>query len=127
MLISTLDERWSQDERVAFWLRGIDAIDPDTRTELYASDGRRKTGRGTRYICRVPTGETRMGYLGTDNPRHVPVLRKAFTVTAHSEAEAIERANKALVRFLGKKPRWNDQAWNWVFDQPSTAALLRGE
>jgi hypothetical protein len=127
MLISTTDERWSQGEKIDFYLQGVCAIDPDTGAEMYASDGRRKAGRGTRYICRVPTGETRMGYLGSGNPRPVAIKRKAFTVTAHSDRLAIEQANKALARFLGKNPRWDDQAWNWVFDQPSAAALLRGE
>lgn len=115
MLISTTDERWSQAERIDFYLQDVRAIDPDTGAELYASYGRRKSGRGTRYICRVPTGVTRMGYLGTKNPRPIPVKHKAFTVTAHTEQDAIERANKALTRFLKKNPVWSDTEYNWVF------------
>lgn len=115
MLISTTDARWSPDERIAFYLSDIRAIDPETGAELYASSGRRKSGRGTRYACHVPTGETRIGYRGTNNPRTIPVKRKAFTVTAHSDASAIEQANKALARFLRKGPRWSDEHWNWIY------------
>jgi len=117
MLISTIDERWSKAERIDFYLSDIRAIDLDSGAVLYASYGRRKSGRGTRYACHVPTGETRMGYRGTSNPRPVPVKRKAFTVTAHSEGAAIEQANKALARFLSKGPRWSDEAFNWTFQK----------
>ena len=116
MLISTTDERWSQGERIDFYLQGICAIDPDTGAEVYASSGRRKSGRGTRYICRVQTGEmqTRDTNKG---PRAFPVLHKAFTVTAQSDRLAIEQANKALARFLSKKPVWSVEDWNWIFQK----------
>ena len=114
-LISTTDERWTQDQRIEFYLSGLIAIDPDTGAEMDASGGRRKSGRGRRYSVSLPTGETRLGYLGTNNPRSVPVKRRAFSVTAHTERDAIERANKALARFLSKGPTWSDQDWNWVF------------
>ena len=55
-----------------------------------------------------------MGYLNTNNPRPIPVKRKAFTITARSDADAIERANKALTRFLGKHPQWSIEDWNWT-------------
>lgn len=115
MLISTTDPRWTKDDRIGFYLSALIATDPDTGAEMDASGGRRKAGRGTRYTVRVPSGEMQMGYRGTDNPRLIPVKRKAFTVTAHSEVEAIERANKALTRFLGKQPQWSIEDWNWTF------------
>jgi hypothetical protein len=116
MLISTSDERWSQGERIDFYLAGLTAIDPETGAELYASDGRRKSGRGTRYTCRVQTGETQRRDTNK-GPRDFPVLRKAFTVTAQSDRLAIEQANKALARFLSKSPRWSDEQWNWIFGE----------
>ncbi len=113
-LISTTDERWSQGERIDFFLQALTAIDSDTGAELYASNGRRAAGRGTRYTCRVQTGEMRRQDTNK-GPRAFPVLRKAFTVTAHSDRLAIEQANKALARFLSKGPQWSDEAWSWVF------------
>src|SRR6476660_8664223 len=110
-LIDTADARWTQDERIGFYLRDIVAIDPETGAELYASYGRRKSGRGTRYTCMLPTGEMLILYPTTRRPER----RKAFTVTATSAAQAIERANKALTRFLSKSPRWSADEWNWVF------------
>lgn len=115
MLISTTDPRWTQDQRIHFYLDGLTATDPDTGAELYASNGRRKSGRGTKYTCRIPNGETRMGYLGTDNPRPIPVKAIAFSVSAHSAAEAIERANKTLARFLSKSPVWHAESYSWTF------------
>jgi hypothetical protein len=111
MLISTTDEQFTKEQRIDFFLRGTDAFDPETGAELEKSGGRRKGGRGARYICRVPSGET---LAGGD-----PLKRRAFTVTAHSEQEAIERANKALARFVGKGPRWDDERYEWVFAQPT--------
>ncbi len=117
MLISTADARWTKEERIAFFLSDLIAIDTDTGAEMYASNGRRKSGRGIRYTCRVPSGETRMGYQGTDNPRPIPVKRSAFTVTAYSETAAIERANKALARFLAKSPQWSATEYDWTFQK----------
>ncbi len=116
-LISTADAQWTQVEQIGFLLDGLIATDPDTGAEMYASNGRRKAGRGTRYTCRVPSGETRMGYQGTNNPRPIPVKRKAFTVTAHTEADAIDRANRALTRFLAKSPQWSATEYNWTFQK----------
>jgi hypothetical protein len=117
-LISTTDERWSQGERIDFFLQDVCAIDPDTGAELYASYGRRKSGRGTRYTCTFPTGETRQ--VGGRRVV-VAVKRKAFTVTAQSDRLAIEQANKALARFLSKNPVWSVDDWNWVFQKKVTA------
>jgi len=55
-------------------------------------------------------------------PRAFPVLRKAFTVTAQSDRLAIDQANKALARFLGKGPVWSDKAWNWTFARAQRVA-----
>jgi hypothetical protein len=115
MLKHFTDDCWTQDQRVEMFLSGLTASDPDTGAELSASNGRRKSGRGTRYTCRVPNGETRLGYLGTNNPRPIPCRATAFSVTAHTEAEAIERANKALTRFLAKRPAWDAASYTWVF------------
>lgn len=115
-LISTADERWSQGEKIDFFLSALTAIDPNTGAELYASNGRRRYGRGTRYTCRVQTGET-IQRDTNKGPRAFPVLRKAFTVTAQSENEAIERANKALARFLSKGPKWDDAEYDWTFQK----------
>ncbi len=124
MLISNTDERWTQEQRIHFYLDGSVANDPVTGAELSASNGRRKAGRGTKYTCRVPNGETRMGYLATDNPRPIPVKRVAFSVSAHTAAEAIERANKALTRFLSKSPVWHAESYAWTFgDNPRSRPL----
>lgn len=117
MLISTTDERWSQGERIDFYLQDVRAIDLDTGAELYASSGRRKSGRGTRYTCTFPTGETR---IAGGRRVVVAVKRKAFTVTAQSDRLAIEQANKALTRFLSKKPVWSIEDWNWTFQKELT-------
>jgi len=114
MLFSTTDPRWTQNERVGYYLRDITAVDPESGAELYPSYGRRKSGRGTRYTCTVPTGETRTQYLNSGTV-HSPVRHKAFTVTAYDESAAIEQANKALARFLSKAPRWDDTIYNWAF------------
>lgn len=113
-LISTIDERWSQGERIDFYLQDVRAIDPDTGAELYASYGRRIGGHGTRYTCTFPTGETR---AAGGRRVIVAVKRKAFTVTAQSDRLAIEQANKALTRFLKKNPQWSIEDWNWVFQK----------
>lgn len=114
MLIDTTDPRFSQDERVGYFLRDVAAADPETGAELYASYGRRMSGRGTRYMCTVPTGETYTAYL-VNGTFQRPIRRKAFTVTAHSKEDAITQANKALKRFLSKGPRWSDEQYNWIF------------
>jgi len=115
MLVSTTSECWTQDERIGFYLRGLVAFDPATGAELDASNGRRKSGRGRRYTCRVRTGET--VWRETNKGRcEFPEKRTAFTVTAHTEAEAIERANKALTRFLNKRPVWHAESYTWTFE-----------
>jgi hypothetical protein len=119
ILIAATDGHWTKDERISFYLSGLIAVDPDTGAEMDASGGQRKRGRGRRYSVSLPTGETRMGYLGTNNPRPIPVKRRAFSVTAYTEADAIERANKALTRFLSKQPVWSLEEWNWVFNPPA--------
>ena len=113
-LISTSDARWSQGERIDFYLAGLTAIDPDTGAELYASNGRRKAGRGTKYTCRVQTGETELRETNK-GPRTVQRMSAAFSVSAKSEREAIERANKALARFFGKGPIWHRESYSWTF------------
>ena len=115
-LISTTDEHWSKGEQIDFYLKDVLAIDPDTGAQLYASYGRRVSGRGTRYTCYVQTGES-VRRKTNKGPRSFPVLRKAFTVTAHSDRLAIEQANKALARFLSKSPVWSDAEWNWTFQK----------
>ena len=114
MLISTTDTRWSQGERIDFYLAGLTAIDPDTGSELYASNGRSKAGRGTKYTCRVQTGETETRDTNK-GPRSFRCKAKAFSVTAHSDRLAIERANKALARFLSKSPVWHAESYTWMF------------
>lgn len=126
MLIATNDQRWSDGERIDFYLSGLTAIDPDTGAEMYASNGRRKSGRGTRYICRVQTGETVLQETNK-GPRYFPVYQKAFTVTAQNDRLAIEQANKALARFLGKSPRWSDEEWKWVFEQARPLPTAGGD
>jgi hypothetical protein len=37
--------------------------------------------------------------------------------TRRKDRLAIEQANKALTRFLGKNPHWSDEQWNWVFEK----------
>lgn len=113
-LISTTDERWSCDQRIDFYLKGLTAIDPDTGAELDASNGRRRSGRGTRYTCTFPTGETR---AAGGRRVIVAVKRKAFTVTAQSDRLAIEQANKALARFLARNPQWSVEDGNWTFQK----------
>lgn len=118
MLISTTDqERFTQEQRIDFFLSGAAAYDPDTGADLSKSGGRRRAGRKARYVCRFPSGETLQD--GS------PLKRRAFTVTAHSEAEAIERANKALARFMGKRPRWDDTQYNWTFEGKESHAVNR--
>ncbi len=117
MLKHCSDDCWTKDQRVEMFLRGLVAADPDSGAEMDASGGRRRLGRGRRYSCSIPTGETQLGYLNTNNPRPIPVKRRAFSVTAHSETEAVERANKALVRFLSKNPVWSGTEYNWTFQK----------
>ena len=90
-------------ERLGFLLHGIVAYCPDTRAQLRRSGGRRKTGRPARYSVSLPDGTFHTEYwqsaVTADNPKgavQVAGYRKAFGLSAPTDAEAIAKANKRL-------------------------------
>ena len=66
------------------------AADVDTGATLHASGGRRKAGRGRRYYVKVPASLLPAGYYDQE--------LAGITIIAHTDAEAIQRANERLVK-----------------------------
>lgn len=60
---------------------------PETGTRLQANDGRRKAGRPRRYYVTSPRTLLPAGLFDQD---------RVFGLTAHTDSEAIEKANKRL-------------------------------
>lgn len=73
--------RWSFSETIAEC--------PETGARLKGSNGRRKAGGARRYYVTMPRTLLPAGLFDQE---------RAFGLTAHTEQEAIEKANKRLVK-----------------------------
>lgn len=90
-------------ERFDYWFRGIVAVDLEIKAHLQMSNGRRKLGRPSRYYVSAPNGEYYTGYfqrsVSPENPKgeeQVPRYRTVCTLSAFTDQEAIDKANKML-------------------------------
>ena len=88
---------------LGYVLKGIYAIDVEMDIHLRKSHGRRKWGSPTHYHIDAPDGRQTIHYFRSsvtlENPlgRHVtPGRSKIFGISAYSDQEAVEKANRLL-------------------------------
>jgi hypothetical protein len=101
--IDTLPDKMEQFD---YAFRGIIAVDLKTRAHLKPTRGRSKAGRPRKYFVSAPDGMFYTSFfqraVSPENPtgaEQVESYSTVFTLTAYSDQEAIEKANKM---FTGK-------------------------
>jgi hypothetical protein len=114
-LIEITDPQIDPISQIGLAIRGAIAVCPTTGAELHASHGRRIAGQPRRYMVLFPIGETYTVH-GQGGAFVRQRLARAFSLTAHNDADAIARANQALARFLHKPRRWDTARWRFVAD-----------
>ena len=96
--VDTLEDKMEQFD---YLFRGIIAVDKETRAYLKPTRGRSKAGRPHKYFVHAPDGTFYTSYLqrsvSPENPQgaeQVESVSTVCTLTAYSDEEAIEKANK---------------------------------
>ena len=105
VLIEQLPHDTIEQEAVilGYLLKNIVAIDLEIQAELHVSHARRKLGRPSRYFVMAPDGGTYIHYFRREatpeNPRGANSHKsygRVMSVTAFSDSEAVEKANKLM-------------------------------
>jgi hypothetical protein len=117
-LVDITDPQIEPVTQIGLAIRGAIAVCPATGAELHASYGRRRAGRPRRYMMLFPTGEidTVHAQGGTFVRQR---LGRAFGLSAHTDAEAIVKADTQLARFLSAPRRWDAARWRFVIHDPA--------
>ena len=95
--------------RFDYWFQGYVAVDPETQAHLQATRGRSKAGRPHKYWVAAPDGTTyaswAKAFVTAENPKgeyQKTSYSRVFTLTAYSDQEAIEKANKMFPKKFEK-------------------------